>query len=176
PQCLRRSWPTAGYTFELKGQLHVARHFKRLSVASPTYRLLAGSRLVHAALGGFYSYVDRYWPKNLVHSIGRVFPRRVSDACRCAVEPEDNPGFRAGACWPDLLYGLPKRRLGYRTIEPRPVPAEVGRLYRIRIHQLVELDLNNKIEIALSQSPYDQWRSSNGHSRYISAAAVSCNT
>jgi len=47
---LRRSWPTAGYTFELKGQLHVARHFKRLSVASPTYRLLAGSRLAGSRL------------------------------------------------------------------------------------------------------------------------------
>jgi len=122
PQCLRRSWPTAGYTFELKGQLHVARHFKRLSVASPTYRLLAGSRLVgqtSRSAAGLQTRLAGVGAGPQAESPPHGKPERDYDGCARCDKPPKPARPCIGSRHPDFIARL-CRPVGGQTPEPTP--------------------------------------------------------
>ncbi len=70
----------------------------------------------------------------------------------------DKPGFRGRGLLARFLYGLPKSPLGHRKLEPRAIPDEVERQYRIGVRQLLEFAPKDAIQLQLTQSAYREWK------------------
>jgi hypothetical protein len=70
----------------------------------------------------------------------------------------DKPGFRGRGLLARFLYALPKSPLGYRTLEPQPVPAAIADRYRVGIRQLLEVPLGAAVRLRLSVEAYQEWK------------------
>jgi hypothetical protein len=70
----------------------------------------------------------------------------------------DKPGFRGRGLLARFLYGLPKSRLGYRTLEPRPVPGDVEHRYRTGVHRLLDYSPKDVIHLRLTTEAYSEWK------------------
>ena len=57
-----------------------------------------------------------------------------------------------------FVYALPKSHLGYRNLEPRPIPGDVLRRYRSGIRQLIGFVPDEIVQLRLSQSAYQEWK------------------
>jgi putative DNA primase/helicase len=70
----------------------------------------------------------------------------------------DKPGFRGRGLLARFLYGLPKSLLGYRTLEPHPIPLDVERRYQRGIHELLGFAPEKEILMDLSRPAYEEWK------------------
>jgi hypothetical protein len=70
----------------------------------------------------------------------------------------DKPGFRGRGLLARPLYGLPKSLLGYRSLEPHPLPEDVERRYNAGIRGLLEFVPENPIQLSLSPAAYTEWK------------------
>jgi hypothetical protein len=70
----------------------------------------------------------------------------------------DKPGFRGRGLLARFLYGLPRSPLGNRTLEPRPIPADVMGRYRTGIRQLLAIPPGAAVRLGLSAEAYAEWK------------------
>jgi hypothetical protein len=70
----------------------------------------------------------------------------------------DKPGFRGRGLLARFLYALPKSPLGYRALEPRPIPANIAADYCTGIRQLLDVPLGADIRLRLSPKAYREWK------------------
>lgn len=70
----------------------------------------------------------------------------------------DKPGFRGRGLLARFFYGLPKSRLGYRTLEPSPIPAPVERDYRRGIRELIDYHPQTSLHLTLHPAAYREWK------------------
>jgi hypothetical protein len=70
----------------------------------------------------------------------------------------DKPGFRGRGLLARFLYALPKSPLGYRALEPRPIPADIAADYCAGIRQLLDVPLGADIRLRLSPKAYKEWK------------------
>ncbi len=71
---------------------------------------------------------------------------------------QDKPGFRGRGLLARFFYGLPKSPLGYRTLDPHPVPSDVAHRYRTGIRELLKFAPEKEIQLRLSTAAYREWK------------------
>jgi hypothetical protein len=70
----------------------------------------------------------------------------------------DKPGFRGRGLLARFLYALPQSPLGYRTLEPCPIPGDLTQRYRTCLRKLLELKLQEVMRLKLSGAAYSEWK------------------
>ena len=70
----------------------------------------------------------------------------------------DKPEFRGRGLLARFLYGLPASFLGYRKLEPNPVPLGVESHYRSKIRQLIEFVPGSALHLRFSDEAYLEWK------------------
>lgn len=70
----------------------------------------------------------------------------------------DKPGFRGRGLLARFLYGLPQSRLGYRTLTPRPIPADVENCYKLGIQHLLRYQPEPTLRLRFSDPAYGAWK------------------
>jgi hypothetical protein len=76
------------------------------------------------------------------------------------------PGFRGKGLLARFLYALPHSPLGYRTLDTRPVPADVRGAYHEALHSLLKLPLREDGQphrLSLSEEAYREWKAFQRH-------------
>ena len=76
------------------------------------------------------------------------------------------PGFRGRGLLARFLYALPQSTLGHRTLEARPVPAEVHSSYRAHLHSLLRhaaREDGRSHKLRFSAEAYREWKDFQAH-------------
>jgi hypothetical protein len=74
------------------------------------------------------------------------------------VSLKNKPGFRGRGLLARFLYALPSSRLGYRTLNPTPIPADIDARYRNGIRQLLDYRPEVPLRLTLTPSAYREWK------------------